>query len=87
MKQTVRGIKEKFKIIAIFHKYKGILNNLINSSDTKSLDWLKSPNLPGLIDKRICNILNSKSDLLIFSQEDYKDEDILVTSFKLASKI
>lgn len=42
--------------MAIFNRYKYILDNFINSSD------LESPNLLGPIDKKLCNILKSEGN-------------------------
>lgn len=59
--------------MAISNKYKNTLDNFINNSDTKSLDW------PGLIDKGSHNMPKSKSSLTIFLEEYCLDKDISIT--------
>lgn len=72
---------------AIPNKYKNTLDDLINSSDTKSPDQPKSPDWPKPIDKGTHNARRFKGALLSLSKEDCLDKDVLVTSLGLAPKI
>ena len=78
----------KSEIVAIPNKYKDTLDDLIDSSDTESPDQPESPNRLGPIDKGIHNAPRSKDASPSFSEEeeDCLDEDVLVTSLKLAHK-
>lgn len=93
MKQAIEKIEEKSEIIVISNKYKDILNNLIDSSDTDFPDWLKTPNLPNSLDQlefidiKLYNVLKSKSGLPTLKKKDYLDKDVLVTLLELVSKI
>lgn len=73
-------------MMIISNRYKDTLNDFIDSSDTEFSDWLESPNRPGPIDKGTHNALRSRSASPTLSEEDCLDEDILVTSLKLAPK-
>lgn len=55
----------------ILNKYKDTLNDLIDSPNPKSLDWI------GLIDERFYNALRSESSLAGLSKKDYLDKNIL----------
>ena len=85
----MRGREEKSEIAAIPNKYKDSLDDLIDSSDTKSLDQPEFPNWLGPIDKGIRNApkFRSASPSLLEEEENCLDEDVLVTSLKLAPKI
>lgn len=56
--------------MAIFYKYKDILNDLINSLDIKCLNWLETLNWLRQIDKETCNTPRSKSSLLNFLKKN-----------------
>lgn len=68
-------------------KYKDILDDLIDSLDTKSPDWPNSPNWLGSIDKESCNALRSRSGLSTLLEKDCLDENVLVISLELVPKI
>ena len=88
LKQAVGGAEGKFEIAAIFNKYKDTLDDLIDSSDTKSPDYSDSPNWPGLIDtKGSRNAPKSKDGSPTFLEEDCLDEDLLIMLLEPASKI
>ena len=72
--------------MAISNKYKDTFDDLIDSSDTESSDQLESPNRLGPIDKETRNVPRSRGVLLSLSKEekDRLDEDVLITSLKLA---
>lgn len=57
--------------MTIFNKYKDILNDLIDSSDPKFLDWLK------LIDKKSRNALRSRSGLRDLLKKNCLDKNVL----------
>ena len=73
--------------MAIPNKYKDTLDDLIDSSDIKSPDHPNSPNRQGLIDKGSRNVLKSRNSSPTFLEEDYLNEDILITSLEPAPKI
>ncbi len=73
--------------MVISNKYKDTLDDFIDSSDTKSPDWPDSPDRPELIDKGLCNASRSRGHSLTLLEEDCLDEDVLVTSLELMSKI
>ena len=75
------------EIAAILNKYKNTLDNLIDSSDTKSLDQPDSSNRSRLIDKGLRNASRSRSDSPTLSEEDRLDEDVLVTLLVPTPKI
>lgn len=74
--------------MAIPNKYKDTLDDLIDSSDTESPDQPESPDRLGPIDKGTRNAPRSRgaSPSLSEEEEDRLDEDVLVTSLKLAPK-
>ena len=79
---------EKSEITAIFNKYKDTLDDLIDSSDTESLDHPDSPNRPGLMNtKGSRNAPKSRNGLPTFLEEDCLDKDISITSLELIPKI
>lgn len=57
--------------MAIFKKYKDTLDNLIDSSNSKSPDWVIS------IDERSYNVPKSENSLADLLERDYLDKDIL----------
>lgn len=69
-RQAIRRIEKKSEIMTISKKYKGTLNNLIDSSDIELLskpefsDWLE------LIDKRTRNVRRSRGTLSNFSKDN-----------------
>ena len=69
-----------FEIVAILNQYKDTLDDLIDSSDSESLDWA------GPIDERFCNAPMSKGSLADCSEEDYLDENLPDRSSQLAPK-
>lgn len=77
----------KSEIAVIFNNYKDTVDNLINSSDTKSLDWPDFPNRLKLIDKELRNTLKSKSGSLTLLGEDCLIEDVSIMSLKPMPKI
>lgn len=83
----VKGSKGKSEIAAIRNKYKDTLNDLINSSDTKFLDWLNSLDWPRLIDNGSYNVSKSRGGLPIFSEENHLDEDVPIILLELTPKI
>ena len=80
-------MEEKSEIVAISNKYKNTFDDLIDSSDIASPDHPDSWNWPGLIDKRSRNTPKSKNGSPTFLEKNCLDEDILITSLKLAPKI
>lgn len=76
-------VEKKPKIMAIPNKYKDIYNNLIDSLDDKSSDWL------GLINKRSCNMPRFESSSIDLSKKNYylNNKNILNTLLGLVSKI
>ena len=66
--------KKNLKIITICNKYNNILNDFINSSDLKSLNWPRS------IDKNYINILISRNHLTSFPEEDCLNKNVLVSN-------
>ncbi len=73
--------------MAIPNKYKDTLDDLIDSSDTESLDHPNSPNRPGLIDKGSRNALKFRGGSPIFVEEDRLDEDVSIMSLEPVPKI
>ena len=69
------------EIVAISNRYKDTLDDLINSSDSESLDWL------GLINKRSCNVSMSESSSADFLEGNCLDKNLSDKSSRLASKI
>lgn len=57
--------------MVIPNKYKDILDDFINSSDSESPDYV------GLIDKRSYNAFRSKSSLAGLLKRDCLDKDVL----------
>lgn len=78
---------EKSEIAKIFNRYKGTLDDLIDTSDIKSLAQPYSLDLPELIDKRLCNAFRSRNGSQTFSNEDCLNDDISVVLLELASTI
>ncbi len=68
--------KGNSEIAVIPNKYKDSFNNLIDSSNTESPDWLDSPDWPELINKRLRNALRSRGGSPTLSKEDRLDEDV-----------
>lgn len=66
----VGGIKGNSKIVTISNKYKDTFDNLIDSSDAISPDWL------GLIDKKLRNTPKSKSNPMGLSKRGCLDKNI-----------
>ena len=60
----IREIKKNPEIVAISNKYKNIFDDLINSLDAESPDWL------GPIDKKSCNIPRFKDSLTEYLKGD-----------------
>lgn len=85
--QIVKGAKKKSEIVIIQNKYKDILDDFINSSDTKFLDQLDFLNQLKLIDRKLYNAFKSRNSLLTLLKEDCLDKDILVILLELAPKI
>ena len=83
----VGGAEEKSEIVAIPNKYKDTLDNLIDSSNTKSPNHPNSLNWLGLIDKGLRNAPKSRDGSSTFSKKDCLDKDISITSLKPALKI
>ena len=83
----VGGAERKFEITAILIKYKNTLNNLIDSKDTESADYLDSLNWPELIDKRSHNMLKSRDSSPTFLKKDYLDKNISIMLLESAPKI
>ena len=81
------GAKEKSEIVAIYNKYKNTLDDLINSSDTASLDYTNSSNWPRLIHKKLYHAHKSKDGSPTFIEQDCFNKDVLITSLEPASKI
>ena len=69
-----------FEIMPIPNQYKDTLDDLIDSSNPKSPDWVEP------IDKRFCNASMSESSSADFSEGDCLDEDFLDKSSRLAPK-
>ena len=88
LKQAVGRGKEKSEIATIPNKYKDSLDDLIDSSNTESLDQPGSPDRLGPIDKGLRNSPRSRGTSTSVSkkEEDRLDEDVLVTLLKLAPK-
>ena len=84
---VVEEVEGKSEIAAIFNKYKDILNDLIDSSNTKFLDCPDFLNWLQLIDKRSRNIPKSRGGSSTFLEKNCLDEDVLITLLELASKI
>lgn len=89
-------MEEKSEIATIPNKYKNILNDLIdliNCLDTEFSDWPDFSNWPDssnwlrLIDKGLRNAPRFIGNLSTLLEEDRLDENVLVTSLKLAPKI
>lgn len=80
VKQTVGGAKENSKIMAIPNLYKDSLDNLIDSSNTKSTDW------PKPINKGSRNAVKSEDSLTGLLEWNCLDKDISDRSSKLAPK-
>lgn len=59
----IENIESKSTIVVIFNKYKDTFDNLIDSLNEMSLDWLK------LIDKGLCNLPRSKSNSINLSKK------------------
>lgn len=57
-------------IVAIFNRYTDILNDIIDRSDSESIDLAK------LVDKRFYNASRSKSSLASLLKRDYLNKDI-----------
>lgn len=74
-------------IVAIPNRYKDTLDDFIDISDTKSLEWLDFLDRLEQIDKRSYNALRSKSSLMTLSNEDYLDNNVMVMLLKLMSLI
>lgn len=72
--------EENFEIAAILNNYKDIVDELIDSSNTKSPHWSKP------IDKKSCNTPRSRTIVMVFSEGDCCNADILVRSSGLAPK-
>ncbi len=68
-------------------QYKDTLDNLIDSSDIESPNWLYSLDRPGLINKGSRNAPRSKSDLLTLLEENCLHEGVLVTLLEPVPKI
>ncbi len=79
--------------MAVLNKYKNNPDDVIDNFDIKFSDWPNSPNQldsmdwPGLIDKRLCNTYKSRGGSTTLLEENYLDEDVLVTLSKLSPKI
>lgn len=80
VKQVVGEMQVNSKIVAIPNRYKDNLDDLINSSDTESLDWPKS------IDKRSCNALKAESSSTELLEGDCLDKDISNRSSQMTLK-
>lgn len=80
-------MERKSKIAAILNKYKDTFYDLIDNLNTESLSQLEFPNWPKLIDKGTRNMRRSGGASSNLSKEDYLDEDVLVTLWRLAPKI
>ena len=68
------------KIVAIPNQYKDTLDDLLNSSNSKSLDWVRP------VDKKSRNALMSEGSLADLSKWDCLDKDLLDRSSCLAPK-
>lgn len=79
--------KKKYEIMAILNKYKNILDNLISSSNRKSLNEPKFSNLLKLIIKKIRNVRRSGGISLSLSEKDCLDKNISTMLLGLAPKI
>lgn len=73
--------------MAILNRYKKIFDNLINSSDTESLDWSNFLDQPGLIDKGLYNMPRSRGGSPTFLQENHFDKNISIILLELVSII
>ncbi len=80
-------MEEKSEVAVISNNYKDTFDDLIDSSDTKSLDRPDSLDWPGQIDKGSRNTPRSRGGSPTLSEEDCLDEDVLITSLELAPKI
>lgn len=80
-------MERKSEIVVILNKYKNTFNNLIDSLDTESPDWLDFPDWPKLIDKESWNRFRSKVSLLTLLKENCLDKDVLVILLKPVPKI
>ena len=67
--------------MVIYQKYKDILDNLINSSDTQSYNKLRQNN------KGLYNIPRSESSLMVDFKGDLLNKNVLNTLLKLALRI
>lgn len=87
----VGRVEEISKITAIFNKYNGTFDDLINSSDIESPDWPEFPDLldsldwPKPINKKTRNAPRSRGSSLNLLEENCKD--ISFTSLELVPKI
>lgn len=63
--------------MAIFNKYKDSLNNLIDSSDLKSVNQAKP------IDEKFCNTYRLKCNLTSLLEKNYLDKNVLNRSLQL----
>lgn len=57
--------------MTIFNKYKGIFNNIIDSLNANFLNLIR------LIDKKSCNMLRFKTNLIRFLNKNYLNKHIL----------
>lgn len=73
--------------MAISTKYKDMFDDFSDSSNTKSLDQLDSPDWLEPIDRLLHNATESRNDSSTFLDEDCFDEDVLVTSLESRPKI
>lgn len=83
----IKEVEEKSEIATISKKYKDILDDFIDSSNTESPNWSDFLDWPKLINKGLHNTFSSRGSLPTLSKEDYLDEDVLVLSLELAPKI
>lgn len=74
------GEKENSEILAISNQYKNTLDDLIDSSDSESLDWAR------IIDVRICNTSRSEVSSADLLEGNYLDEDVPNKSLWLMPK-
>ncbi len=68
------------EIMAIPNNYKNTLDNLIDSSDIESPDWLRP------INKELCNAPKCEGSLMSFSKSNCLDKDVLDMLLRLVSK-
>ena len=80
VKQAVGGRERNFEIVAIYNRYKDILDDLIDCPDPKSP--------PGPINERSRNAPRSRGGSTGLLEEDYLDEDVSASnrSSQLAPK-